>query len=69
MDYPITIDIIGLNGRDCNRLIDWICDDRSLLIRYAGPLFVSYRNVKGYEQQKFLLLHLKQHEKISRLAV
>ena len=25
--------------------------------------------VKGYEQQKKLLLHLKEHEKISRLAV
>jgi hypothetical protein len=25
--------------------------------------------VKGYEQQKILLLDLKEHEKISRLAV
>ena len=25
--------------------------------------------LKGYEQQKILLLHLKEHEKISRLAV
>ena len=25
--------------------------------------------VKGYEQQNILLLHLKEHEKISRLAV
>jgi hypothetical protein len=24
---------------------------------------------QGYEQQKILLLHLKEHEKISRLAV
>jgi hypothetical protein len=25
--------------------------------------------IKGYWQQKYLLLHLKEHEKISRLAV
>ncbi len=33
----------------------------------AGSL--CSRQVKGYEQQKILLLHLKKHEKISRLAV
>jgi hypothetical protein len=29
----------------------------------------DYPLIKGYEQQKNLLLHLKEHEKISRLAV
>jgi hypothetical protein len=34
----------------------------------TGVLHVHV-HVKGYEQQKMLLLHLKEHEKISRLAV
>jgi hypothetical protein len=29
----------------------------------------GYFIFKGYEQQKILLLHRKEHEKISRLAV
>jgi hypothetical protein len=34
-----------------------------------SSLSENYEPMAGYEQQKILLLHLKEHEKISRLAV
>ena len=36
---------------------------------YHIALVLLFTRLKGYEQQNFLLLHLKEHVKISRLAV
>ena len=39
-----------------------------ILYLQVGFEFI-YTSIKGHWQPKFLLLHLKEHEKISRLAV
>jgi hypothetical protein len=48
----------------------WVFSGRSgFLSQEMSTVWVRINTVKGHWQPKFLLLHLKEHEKISRLAV